>query len=105
MLFAVQAVVTNFFDMDLLQSVRTFLGRAVGSFGLCVNCSLDATRQVCFAARGQTLSIAFFPRLGLVTYGSEAASTKAPLTIVPSDHRDRLVAFLKENDPAKVHSR
>jgi len=68
------------------------LKRATGSFGLCVSCSLDAHRQVVFAARGQTLSVAFYPSLGLVAYGSEAAATKAPLTIVPSSENDRAIA-------------
>ena len=58
--------------------------------------------QVVVAARGQTISVAFYPRLGLVVYGSEAAATKAPLTVVPAGHKERLVAFFKENDPAKV---
>lgn len=41
--------------------------------------SLDAHRQTCFAARGQTLSIAFYPRKGIVCYASEAAAVKAGL--------------------------
>ena len=72
-----------FFDNDLLQTVRYFMSHATGSFGLCVSCALDAHRQVAFAARGQTISVAFYPRLGLVAYGSEAAATKAPLSEVP----------------------
>lgn len=35
-----------FLDMDLFASVRYFLARAKGSFGLCVSCSLDADREV-----------------------------------------------------------
>ena len=30
------------------------------------------------------MSIAFYPALGLITYGSDAASTKAPLVAVPA---------------------
>ena len=105
--------------------------RAMGSFGLCVNCSLDAHRQVTtppppplflapstpcspnsvplpwvsqvvIAARGQTMSIAFYPTMGLVSYGSEAAATKAPLVIVPAHHRARLELFFKRNDPQNI---
>eukprot|EP00613_Pedinella_sp_CCMP2098_P077753 CAMPEP_0171962120 /NCGR_PEP_ID=MMETSP0993-20121228/167100_1 /TAXON_ID=483369 /ORGANISM="non described non described, Strain CCMP2098" /LENGTH=147 /DNA_ID=CAMNT_0012610373 /DNA_START=15 /DNA_END=455 /DNA_ORIENTATION=+ len=36
------ACVNNFFDNDLLQATRSFLKGATGSFGLCVNSSLDA---------------------------------------------------------------
>ena len=60
--------------------------------------------QVAFAARGQTISVAFFPRLGIVTYGSEAAATKAPLTVVPADHKQRLLSFFQEHDPVKVEA-
>ena len=99
-----RAAVNNFFDNDLLYTTRRILSNAVGSFGLCINCSLDSTRQVAFAARGQTISIAFFPRMGIVTYGSEAAATKAPLTIVPAGHKERLIAFFREHDPTKVET-
>jgi len=98
------AAVQYFFDNDLLHTVRYFLKNATGSFGLCVNTSVDSKRQVVVAARGQTISVAFYPRLGLVVYGSEAAATKAPLTVVPAGHKERLVAFFKENDPAKIPS-
>ena len=43
--------VDAFFDNDLLFSTRLFLRDAKGSFGLAVCSSLDAHRQVCFAAR------------------------------------------------------
>ena len=75
----VQAVVDAFFDNDLLHSTRLFLHDAKGSFGLMVASSLDAHRQTCFAARGQTLSIGFYPRKGLICYGSEQAAVKAGL--------------------------
>lgn len=47
----VRGTVDAFFDNDLLHSTRLFLENAKGSFGLCVVSSLDAGRQVCFAAR------------------------------------------------------
>ena len=46
-----------FFDNDLLQTTKTFIANAKGSFGLCVTSSLDANRQLCFAARGQTVRV------------------------------------------------
>lgn len=47
-----------------------------GSFGLCVTTSMDSYRQVAFAAKGQTLSIAFYPRKGVICFGSEQAAVK-----------------------------
>ena len=75
----VRATINAFFDNDLLHSVRLFLQDAKGSFGLMVASSIDAHRQVCFAARGQTASIAFYPRKGIICYGSEQAAVKAGL--------------------------
>ena len=76
-----QASVDAFFDNDLLYAARLFLGAAKGSFGLCVSSSLDAHRQIVVAARGQTISVAFYPRQGLVLYGSEAAAVKAAVGV------------------------
>jgi hypothetical protein len=75
----VDAVINAFFDNDLFHSVRRFLTSARGSFGLGITCSLDAGRQMVVAARGQTISVAFYPKLGLVLYGSEQAAVKAGL--------------------------
>ena len=75
----VRSTIDAFFDNDLLHSTRLFLHNAKGSFGLMIASSLDAHRQTCFAARGQTLSIAFYPRKGLICYGSEQAAVKAGL--------------------------
>lgn len=47
----VRVTVDAFFDNDLLHTTRLFMENAKGSFGLCVASSLDAWRQVCFAAR------------------------------------------------------
>jgi hypothetical protein len=44
-----------FFDNDLFMTTKMFLKNAKGSFGLCVTSSLDANRQICMAARGQTV--------------------------------------------------
>ncbi|KAL7540954.1 hypothetical protein ACHAXR_010517, partial [Thalassiosira sp. AJA248-18] len=72
----VQATIDAFFDNDLLHSTRIFLQDAKGSFGLMISSTLDAHRQVCFAARGQTMSIGFYPRKGIICYGSEQAAVK-----------------------------
>ncbi len=91
----VRATIRAFFDNDLLHSTRTFMENAKGSFGLMIASSLDAHRQTCFAARGQTMSIAFYPRKGLICYGSEQAAVKAGLNyenprgnIVQGDSRE-----------------
>jgi hypothetical protein len=47
--------INAFFDNDLLMATTTFLKNAKGSFGLCVTSSIDAHRQICLAARGQTV--------------------------------------------------
>mmetsp|Transcript_5059 Transcript_5059/g.10661 ORF Transcript_5059/g.10661 Transcript_5059/m.10661 type:complete len:1565 (-) Transcript_5059:323-5017(-) len=75
----VRTTVHAFFDNDLLQTAKLFLENAKGSFGLSISSSLDAHRQVVLAARGQTMSIAFYPKKGLVCYGSEQAAVKAGL--------------------------
>ncbi len=67
----VESAVTAFFDQDLFQSVRLFLRNAKGSFGLFVSSSLDSHRQFVLAARGQTISLAFYPHQGIVLWGSE----------------------------------
>jgi len=58
-----------FFDNDLLWTVKKFLQHAKGSFGLCVTSAQSAHRQLCIAARGQTNSISFFPKSGIICYG------------------------------------
>ena len=72
----VRATVNAFFDNDLLHSTRIFMENAKGSFGLCVTTSMDSYRQAVFAAKGQTLSVAFYPRKGMICYGSEQAAVK-----------------------------
>jgi hypothetical protein len=49
--------INAFFDNDLFMTTKLFLKDAKGSFGLCVTSSLDAKRQICLAARGQTVCI------------------------------------------------
>ncbi|KAH8068469.1 hypothetical protein JL721_6607 [Aureococcus anophagefferens] len=76
-----RVAVDAFFDNDLLYSVRLFMQRAKGSFGLAVTSALDARRQLVIAARGQTMSVACYPKAGLVLYGSEQAAVKAALGV------------------------
>jgi hypothetical protein len=76
-----EKTIDAFFDNDLFTTTRMFLKNAKGSFGLCFTSSLDAHRQFCLAARGQTMSIAFYPTKGLICYGSEQAAVKAGLKV------------------------
>eukprot|EP00536_Pseudo-nitzschia_multiseries_P000329 jgi/Psemu1/233447/estExt_Genewise1.C_40265 len=66
-----------FFDNDLFMTTKLFMKNAKGSFGISVTSNLDSHRQMCLAARGQTMSIAFYPDKDLVCYGSEQAAVKA----------------------------
>jgi hypothetical protein len=79
----IRLTIDAFFDNDLFQTTKLLLGNAVGSFGLMITCSEDANRQVCIAARGQAMSVAFYPDKGLVCYGSEQAAVKAGLLYDP----------------------
>lgn len=60
----VEVTVDAFFDQDLLQTTKEFLANAKGSFGLMISSSLDAHKQICLAARGQSMSIAIYPDKG-----------------------------------------
>lgn len=71
-----------FFDNDLFMTTKLFMKNAKGSFGISVTSSLDAHRQICLAARGQTMSIAFYPGKDLICYGSEQAAVKAGMGAV-----------------------
>ena len=77
----VRCAVAAFFDNGLMETGRLLLEAAKGSFGLVLSHALDSPAEVAIAARGQSMSVAFYPKLGLVAFGSEAAATKAPLTL------------------------
>lgn len=77
----VRCAIDAFFDNDLLQATRLFMARARGSFGLCITCSVDAHRQMILAAGGQSMSVAFYPRTGVVLYASEQAAVKAAVGV------------------------
>lgn len=68
---------------DLLAAARQLLAGAKGSFGLVLSHSLDAgdAGEVVMAARGQTMSVAVYPHLGSVLFGSEASATKAAMNM------------------------
>jgi len=96
----VRASIDAFFDNDLLQATRIFMANARGSFGVGVTSSLTADRQVCFAARGQTCSIAFYPKKGMILYGSEQAATKAGTTFQPPGLSHRKMKSTDDEDAA-----
>lgn len=87
-----EQVIAAFFNNDLFWAARLFLSQAKGSFGLCVTSSLDSNRQIVVGARGQTMSVAFYPRTGLVLYGSEQAAVKAGIGTAPAKATGRTVA-------------
>ena len=76
----VAKTIDAFFDNDLMETTKIFLAGAVGSFGVVFTSSMDARRQICIAARGQPMSIAFYPDKGVICYGSELAAVKAGMT-------------------------
>lgn len=69
----VEVTVDAFFDQDLLKTTKEFLANAKGSFGLMISSSLDAHKQICLAARGQSMSIAIYPDKGTCTLSSPFA--------------------------------
>jgi hypothetical protein len=75
----IRVTIDAFFDNDLFQTTKAVLENAKGSFGLMITSSLDASRQICIAARGQPMCVALYPRKGLVCYGSEQAALKAAI--------------------------
>lgn len=100
-----EEAVRAFFDGTLHVAAQLILQRAAGSFGLTFSHSLDAGGavapraadthaagrpaggltggEVVVCAKGQTMSVAFYPQLGLVLFGSEAAATKAAMPLDP----------------------
>jgi hypothetical protein len=77
----VKKAVDAFFDNDIMFAAHSFLLNAKGSFGLAITSSLDQEQMV-VVARGQTMSLAVFPRKGLVLFGSEQAAVKSALGLV-----------------------
>jgi hypothetical protein len=96
----IESAVRAFFDNDLLHSTQLLLKNAKGSFGLFVSSSLDAHRQICVAARGQTICVAFYPKSGLVLWGSEQAAVKAAVGMYPPPSKSKVMPDLQQLGPA-----
>lgn len=62
----VTGTIDAFLDNDLLNTTKVFLENVKGSFCLMFTSSLDASRRICVAARGQTMSVALYPRKGII---------------------------------------
>lgn len=58
-----KVAVDAFFDNDLFMTTKLFMKYAKGTFGLTVTSTLDAYRQMCMAARGQTVRYVFVPNV------------------------------------------
>mmetsp|Transcript_44819 Transcript_44819/g.112412 ORF Transcript_44819/g.112412 Transcript_44819/m.112412 type:complete len:1579 (+) Transcript_44819:96-4832(+) len=69
-----------FINNDLFSATRLFLKGAKGSFGLMVSSSVDSSRQLVLAARGQSISVALSPATKTFLWGSELGAVKAGLT-------------------------
>ena len=93
----VKVTIDAFLDNDLFHAVAIFLDNAKGSFGLMVTSSLEASRQIVIAARGQPMSVAVFPKKGLICYGSEPAAVKAGLNF-ESPGGDRKISVQSHHD-------
>jgi len=76
-----ETTIDAFFDNDLFLTTKLFMENAKGSFGISVTSNLDSHRQMCLAARGQTMSIAFYPDKDLICFGSEQAAVKAGMGV------------------------
>ena len=75
----VEVGVNAFFTNDLMMAGRDLLRHAKGSFGVVLSHTLDCAHSTVIAARGQTMSVAFYPNVGMVLFGSEQAATKAAM--------------------------
>ena len=96
----VDSAVAAFFDQDLFRAVSMLLGNAKGSFCLFVSCSLDAHRQVVLAARGQTMSVAFYPAKNLILWASEQVlpyAAERPFSIPRRRRAHSLIATFVSN--------
>jgi hypothetical protein len=62
---------------DLFTSLRKFLSKAHGSFGISACCSVDRELLV-LASRGQAMSASFNQEHGVVLWGSEASAQAVP---------------------------
>lgn len=79
----IETTVSAFLYNDLLMAGRDLLRHAMGSFGVVLSHSLECDDSVIIGARGQTMSVGFYPELGMVLFGSEQAATKAAMGFTP----------------------
>ena len=101
----VSVALDAFFKQDLLTAARQLLAGSIGSFGLVLSTSVDAKRELVVAARGQTMSIAFYPMLGMILWGSEAAATKAGIGAAGADKKKEAATDAPKAVGAKSPSR
>ena len=80
----VRVSVSAFLYNDMLYAGKELLRRAKGSFGIVLSHTLDCGDSFLIGARGQTMSVGFYPHLGMVLFGSEAAATKAAMGLKAS---------------------
>lgn len=80
----VEATLAAFSSHSLLAASQALLAGAIGSFGLVLTHSLDASSQAVIAARGQPMSFAVYPQIGAIVFGSEAQAVKAGLDLEAS---------------------
>lgn len=97
----VRSAVKAFFEQKLVKAARQLLEGATGSFGLVLTSSIHAQRELVIAARAQTMSVAFYPKLGLLAWGSEASATKAALGTASAETADVLEGFRYDLDDVK----
>ena len=72
-----------FLQNDIFMAGAALLRECKGSFGIVLSHSLDCQDALVIGARGQTMSVAFYPVLGMVLFGSEQAATKAAMAFEP----------------------
>ena len=70
----------------------------MGSFGLVLSHSLDASNELVVAARGQTMSIAFHPDHGTVLFGSTRDAAK--LDMYAKHQAEKAAAAAAEEEKA-----
>ena len=70
----IEASAEAFFTHDLYSATRQLLAHAKGSFGLGMSHSLDATNELVMAARGQTISLAFYPQVRVSCWSVRAVT-------------------------------
>ena len=80
-----RACIPSLMWQDLLKASLQLMRGAHGSFGLVLSHSLDVQNEVVIAARGQTMSVAFYPAEAAVLFGSEAAATKVGMGALASE--------------------